>query len=149
MSAIDTQRQPEKTATPGHERSLVGLWLAGTGLAGLLVTAAHFMAAEFADPLVVEGIGEVTLGNVLRMTVLGATVGAVLAYILGRFTRRPRMAFLTLTLVALAGYAVVPFTAAETLQTAIWLNVFHIAVAIPVISMLSRYVPGDRARIRS
>ena len=54
------------------------------------------------------------------------------------------MTFLAVTVIALAGYAVVPFTAAESVQTAIWLNVFHVVVAIPVIGMLARYLPGSR-----
>ena len=56
----------------------------------------------------------------------------------------PRMTFLAVTLIALAGYAVVPFTAAESTQTAVWLNIFHVAVAVPVIGMFTRYLPGNR-----
>ncbi len=97
----------------------------------------------------VTGAGEVTLGNVIGFTILGGTVGAVLAYVIGRFGRRPRLTFLAVTLIALAGYAVVPFTAAESIETAVWLNIFHVVVAVPVIGMLTRYLPGTRASVEA
>jgi membrane protein DedA with SNARE-associated domain len=92
----------------------------------------------------VASAGEVTLGNVIGFTVFGGTVGAATAYVIGRVARRPRLTFLTVALIALAGYAVVPFNAAESLETATWLNVFHVVVAIPAIGMLTRYLPKDR-----
>ena len=100
-------------------------------------------------PLVVAGTGEVTLGNVTGFTIFGATVGAALAVAIGRFSRRPRPTFLAVTLIALAGYAVVPFTAAESIGTALWLNLFHLVVAVPVIGMLARWLPGDRTSVET
>ena len=110
----------------------------------MLVTVAFQVAKQVSDPLVVSGTGEVTLGNAIGMTIIGATVGAAVAYGIGRFTQRPRRVFVAATLIALAGYAVVPFTAAESVGTALWLNVFHVVVAVPVIVALTRYLPSER-----
>lgn len=136
-TAVSTLRRPIRT--------LVELWAAGTGIAVVLTAAAYLMATATTGQLTVTGAGEVTLGNVVGFTTLGGTVGAALAYAAGRFARRPRLTFLAVTLIALAGYAVVPFAAAETTRTAIWLNVFHVLAAIPVIGMLVRFVPRDSA----
>ncbi len=144
MTATDTRQATHVTKTRLSIPHLAKLWAAGTSTAVLLIATAYLVAQVLADPLVVAGTGEVTLGNVTGFTVLGATVGTALAYPIRRFARRPRPTFLAVTLIALAGYAVVPITAAESVQTAIWLNIFHLVVAIPVIGILSRSLPGDR-----
>lgn len=144
MNAVETRKAVGVSTTTRPIRSLAKLWAAGTSIAVLLVVAAYLAAAEVSGPLAVAGSGEVTLGNVIGFTIFGGTVGAVLAYVVGRFARRPGLTFLAVALIALAGYAVVPFTAAESFATAIWLNVFHLVVAIPVIGMLSRSLPGNR-----
>ncbi|MFZ0012586.1 MAG: DUF6069 family protein [Acidimicrobiia bacterium] len=144
MNAVDTRRVAEVSPTRRPIRSLAKLWAAGTGIAIVAVASVYLLANEVAGPLVVTSAGEVTMSDVIGFTILGGTVGAVLTYVVGRFSRRPRMALLAVTLIALAGYAVVPFTAAETTTIAIWLNVFHVVVAIPVIGMLIRYLPKNR-----
>ena len=149
MNAVATRPAAEVSSTRRPISSLAGLWATGTGMAVLLVASAYFLANASAGPLVVTGAGEVTLGNVIGFTILGGTVGAVLAYVIGRFGRRPRLTFLAVTLIALAGYAVVPFTAAESIETAVWLNIFHVVVAVPVIGMLTRYLPGTRASVEA
>jgi hypothetical protein len=144
MNAVVTP-QPADVSLKHRERpSLWRLWAAGTGIAAILVTVAFQIAKEVADPLVVSGTGEVTLGNTIGMTSIGSTIGAAVAYGIGRFTQRPRTVFVVVTLIALAGYAVVPFTAAESVGTALWLNVFHVVVAVPVIVALTRYLPPER-----
>jgi membrane protein DedA with SNARE-associated domain len=146
MNAVDTLRAVDVSSTPRPNGSLAKLWAAGTGIAVLLAASAHLLAYEVSGPLVVTGGGEVTLNNVIGFTIIGGTVGAALAYAIGRLARRPRLTFLAVTLIALSGYAVVPFTAAESGQTAIWLNIFHVVVAIPVIAALTRYLPRDRTK---
>lgn len=149
MNAVDTREAAAVATTPRPTRSLAKLWAAGTGIAIVTVASASFLARAVAGPLVVTGAGEITLGNVIGFTMLGATIGAVFAYVLGRFARRPRLTFLAATLIALGGYAVVPFTAAESTQTATWLNVLHLVVAIPVIWMFTRYLPTGRTSIKA
>lgn len=147
MNAVETRRAAEAATPPHPIIGLARLWAAGTGIAVLAVAGAFVLANAVGGPLVVAGAGEVTLGNVVGFTTFGVTVGVVLAYGAGRLSRRPRSTFLALTLIALAGYAVVPFTAAESAKTAIWLNFFHVVVAIPVIWMLTRYLPRYRTAV--
>jgi hypothetical protein len=149
MTAVGTRRATDITKAGVPIKRLAILWAAGTGVAVLLVASAFLLAQEFANPLIVAGTGEVTLYNVTGFTILGATVGATLAYVIGRFVRRPRPTLFAVTLIALAGYAVVPFTAAESVQTAVWLNIFHVVVAVPVIGLLSRSLPGDRTSVEA
>jgi hypothetical protein len=144
MNAIVTPQPADASLMRRTRPSLWRLWAAGTGIAAILVAVAFQIAKEVADPLVVSGTGEVTLGNVIGMTVIGATVGAAFAYGIGRFTERPRRVFVVVTLIALVGYAVVPFTAAEPVGTALWLNVFHVVVAVPVIVALTRCLTSER-----
>lgn len=144
MRAVDTRSTGEVSTNRRPIGSLIKFWAAGTGIAILLASAAYLIAGAVSGPLVVTEAGEVTLGNVVGFTFFGATIGAALAYVVGRFARRPRLTFLAVTIIALAGYAVVPFTAAESTLTAVWLNVFHVVVAVPVIGILTRYLPESR-----
>lgn len=145
MTAIDRRQTDQVTRAGLPIMRLAKLWAAGTGIAVLLAASAYLIAQEFADPLIVSGAGEVTLDNVTGFTVFGAMIGAALAVAIGRYTRKPRPMFFAVTMIALAGYAVVPFTAAESIETALWLNLLHLVVAVPVIGMLARWLPRDRA----
>lgn len=147
MKAIHTERTLAAASSSPTVAKLAVLWARGTGIAVLAVAFAYTLAERTAGPLVVTGAGEVTLGNVIGFTIFGGTVGAALAYAVGRFARRPRMTFVAVTLIALAGYSVVPFTAAESVGTAIWLNILHLVVAIAVIGTLGRYLPRDRTSV--
>lgn len=149
MSAVDTSLAD----TSSTERPTIGRlamsWAVGMSLAVVLVTLAYLVAQEVTGALLVMGAGEVTLGNVIGFTLMGGTVGAVLAYMSGRFSRQPRLVFLTVCSIALAGYAVVPFTAAVSVETALWLNLFHLLVAIPVVGMLSRALAPSHTAVRA
>ena len=149
MTAVDTRQMTDVSPPRSPIKSLAGRWAAGTGIAAVLVTLAFVVADRIAGPLVVSGAGQVTLGNVIGFTIIGGTVGATLAYLTGRFARKPRLTFLAVVLSAIAGYAVVPFTAAETLETAVWLNVFHLVVAVPVVGVLTRHLSRDRIDARA
>ena len=142
-----TATKPISAATPSNvtTRRLTTLWAKGTGIAILAVAIAFALADVLTGPIFVNGSTEVTLTNVMVFTVIGSTTGAIIAFATARLARRPRRAFHTVTLIALAGYAVVPFTATESLEAALWLNIFHVVVAIPVLWTLTGYLPKDRA----
>lgn len=147
MTELETRQAEMVSRTGSPVRGLVTLWAAGTGIAVLLAALAYLTARELTGPLVVADAGEVTLGNVIGFTIFGATVGAALAVAVERFSRRPRPTFLAVTVIALAGYAVVPFTAATSIGTALWLNSFHLVVAVPVVGILARWLPRDRSSV--
>ena len=140
MNAVDKRETTHVPTTRRPTRSLATHWAVGTGLALVMVAGVYLLSNAVSGPLVVADIGEVTLANVVGFTFFGAAIGAVLAYAVSRYARKPRLTFLAVTVIALAGYGVVPFTAAETTTSAIWLNVFHVVVAIPVIGLLTRYL---------
>ena len=54
------------------------------------------------------------------------------------------MTFLVICFLGLAGYASAPFAAAETVATAVWLNVLHLVVAAPVVAVWARHLPSTR-----
>jgi len=143
MTETATEHISQDTSFSSRAKRLAVFWARGTGIAIFVVTFVYTMADGLAGPLLVTGPNEVTLPNVLVFTIIGGTVGAALAYVIGRFTRSPRLVLLAVAVIALAGYSVAPFTAAESLETAIWLNIFHLVVAIPVIGTLVRYLPAD------
>ena len=127
--------------------------LKATGMslaAGLVTVTIVFVVADAAtDNLLVTPVGgdvaeEIGLGVVLFMAVIGAVAGMGLAWIIGRFAPRPRATFLAVTLIGLVLFGIVPFTAAEETTTAVWLNLLHIAVAIPVIGGLAARLPDTR-----
>ena len=125
------------TTTPGSGttteavRPLIRTGMAATALAIAGVTSTYlFSQAVGADLLVSSG---------------DATMEVALAWAFGRWAPRPRMVFLGTTLVGLVAYAAVPFAAAETVTTALWLNAFHLAVAAPLLGLLSRSLPTDRS----
>lgn len=149
VTATDIRRTDKVTRTTPSFTRLTKLWAAGTGIALLLVASAYLVAHELADPLAVEGAGAVTLGNVTGFTIVGATLGAAIAIGIERFSRSPRLTFLAVTMIAVAGSAVVPFTATGSLETALWLNLFHLVVAVPVMRMLARWLPEDRAPVEA
>lgn len=149
MTAVDIGQADQVTKTSLPLTRLTKLGAAGTGVALLLVASAYLLATGIAGPLVVTGAGEITLGNVIGFTIFGSTIGVALAYAIGRFTRKPRFTFTAVALIALAGYAVVPFTAAESVETATWLSILHLVVATPVIGMFSRYLPRDRTSVEA
>lgn len=130
-------------------RRLVVEWAKGTGLALMLVSVVYMVSQGLGDALLVSGPNgsstEVTLGNIFGMTLLGGSIGAAMAFALDRWARRPRATFVAVGVLAIGGYAVAPFVAAETLSTAIWLNVFHVTVAIPVVGFLARGLPRTRS----
>ena len=115
-----------------------------------LVSIVFLIAQAATDSLMVtppggDGVEEIGLGIVLSSAIIGGIVGTFLAWVLGRFATRPRNTFLAICVVGLLMYGIVPFAAAEQTATAIWLNVMHLSVAIPIVGGLAMYLPDRRA----
>lgn len=120
----------------------------GIGMALVLVAIVFFIADSASGPLLVSIPGsetpeEVPIGAALFFTVLGGFIGIGLAWSSGRL-RRPRSSFVIICVVALVLYGIQPFTAAEETAAAIWLNVMHVAAAIPIVGMLAATLPAER-----
>lgn len=133
----------------GADQSLLMAGAKATGLGVVAVMAAYLVAVGVGHGLLVAGPDgtamEVTSGSIFGMTVLGGTIAVALAWAFGRWSARPRVAFIATTVVGVLAYAAVPFVAAETVASALWLNGMHLAVAIPVLTILARHLPRERS----
>jgi len=123
---------------------------AAIGAALVLVTLVFLVASAATDNLLVTPPGgdvaeELALGTVLFSTVVGGLIGTALAWAMSRFVPRPQRTFVLVCAVGLALYGIVPFTAAEQASTAVWLNLMHLSVALPVIGGLAKYLPAKAA----
>ncbi len=121
----------------------------GIAVAVVLVLVTYLVADAASGPLLVTQPGgdtpeEVPLGGALVFTAIGGAVGIVLALVANRW-RRPRTTFVAIAVAALVLYGIMPFTAAEEASTAIWLNVMHVAAAVPIVGLLARTLPAERA----
>jgi len=133
--------------TIGH---LVRAATKGTLMGIVLVAIVLLFARALSDDLLVDLPGsdapqDVTVGATLFNTVLGGIVGTVLAYGANRFAPRPKMTFVAVCVVSLVLYGILPFSAAEETATAVWLNIMHVAVAIPIVGALASSLPEKRA----
>jgi len=111
----------------------------------ILVTVTYLIADATSGPLLVTQPGgdtpqAVPLAAALGFTAIGGAVGIGLAHVMNRLGRT-RTTFIIATAVALVLYGIMPFTAAETTSTAIWLNVMHVAAAVPIVGLLARSLP--------
>ena len=87
---------------------------------------------------------ELKLGVAVAAVVFGGTVGVGLTVLARRFTPRPRMFFLGVSVLGLILYGILAFVRSEEASTAIWLNAMHIAAAVPIVVGLMRLLPRQR-----
>lgn len=148
-----TEHTGSEGVPPGPIDAVRPLLISGalaTGLAIVAVATAYAISLAIGAELLVAGpneaIVEVTAGSIVGMTALGGTVAVALAGAAARWSSRPRATFVVTGLVGVLAYAVVPFAAAASIATALWLNVFHLAVAAPLAAVLGRQLPPSRAQ---
>lgn len=91
-------------------------------------------------------IETVGLRNSLSATAVGALLGWLAAAIALRWTNRPRLIFIVVTVAGFIGWGIMAFTQAETIETALWLNGLHIVAAVPIIGTLARELPTSMSR---
>lgn len=121
----------------------------GTAVALVAVAIVYGVARAFDANLEVRGPGvdtaeTVPLVNALVVTALGGVVGLLLALAARRFTPWPRLAFVGVCLVLLVLDGITPFTASDRVSTGLWLNVMHLAAAVPIVGSLARALPERR-----
>lgn len=110
------------------------------------VVVVYLIADAASGPLLTTQPGadsaqEVPLAGAIAFTVIGGLVGAGIAYLSAR-TSRPVEIFVGICVVGLVLYGLLALTAAEETATGIWLNVMHIAAAIPIVGLLARWLRG-------
>ncbi len=108
------------------------------------VVITFFIADAISGPLMAsqpgaDGPQEVPLGGAVFGTVFGGVVGTVLAFITSRM-KRSTFVFVLICLIGLVLYGLFAWTAADNQSTGIWLNVMHLAAAVPIVGQLTRWV---------
>ncbi|MEM9133213.1 MAG: DUF6069 family protein [Actinomycetota bacterium] len=121
----------------------------GTVAAIVAALIVYFIADAASGPLLVTPAGadeaqELPLGAVIASTIFGGIVGTLVALVARRLSR-PRTLFLSVCIVGLLLSFITPFTGSEETSTAIWLVIMHIAVAIPIVGSLARFLPEQKA----
>ena len=89
-----------------------------------------------------DAVEEVTLGGAVVATVIGGIVGTILAFISSRLGR-PVQIFTGLCVVGLIVYGIVAFAAADDSTSGLWLNIMHLAAAVPIVGGLARWLGGS------
>ncbi len=129
-------------------RPLLRAFAVGLLAAVVLALVVYGVARAAGDPMIVTPPGQATqqvpVGAVIGATVMGALAGLVLA-LLARFTPRPRLVFLVVTVVGLVLSFASPVSAAQETSTAVWLNVMHVVVFAAVVLPLARLLPDRKA----
>ena len=87
---------------------------------------------------------ELKLGVAIAAVVFGGILGVGLTVLARRFTLRPQMFFLGVSVLGVTLYGILAFVRAEVASTAIWLNAMHIAAAVPIVGGLMRLLPRQR-----
>lgn len=115
-------------------------------VAALVAVVIVYLIADAASgPLIAAQPGsdaaEIPLGGAMFSTVVGGLVGTAIAFLSDR-TSRPVEIFVGICVVALVLYGLVALSAAEDTATGIWLNVMHIAAAVPIVGLLAQWLRG-------
>lgn len=120
---------------------------AAFGTVGALIAVAitYLIGDAISGPLMVTPPGgdapeEVLLGAALFATVVGAVAGLVLAALSKRFLSNPASAFVGICVLGLVAYGAMTFAAGEDLATGLWLNVMHVAAALPIVGLLGKEI---------
>ncbi len=117
------------------------------------VVITFFIADVVSGPLLAsqpgaDGPQEVPLGGAVVGTVIAGVVAIVLAYITSRMKRSTAI-FLLICVVGLVLYGLFAWSAADSQSTGIWLNVMHIAAAVPIVGQLTRWVSGQPTVVKA
>jgi len=117
--------------------------------AAALVGIVYLVATWAGDDLMVApefGGGDaktLPIGIAVAATAAGGILGAFLAMLARRFMSRSRTAFVVAIAVGLVLYGILAFLRAEATSTAVWLNMMHIAAAIPIVGALITWLPSS------
>lgn len=131
------------------------LWLVGLVAASTAAVAAvviYVIARAFGVPM---ELTEVFENHFARMPILnmawgalldGGLAGTVLAAVCRRWTRRPRVTFLTLATIGLTASFVLPITSDASIATKVVLSISHVVVAGIIVPALALVLPSENAR---
>ena len=116
---------------------VIGIVLAVIGVAVTILVGDAVSGPLLVTPPGGEAPEEVSIGLGAFSTVFGGLFGTGIAAVCKRFLSNPVAAFLGICAVGLIVYAILPFTAAESTSTALWLNAMHLVAAVPIVGLLT------------
>lgn len=147
MTSLDGNSAPSAAKgsgvirNPGRFRSRLFAWLGGMIAAVVVWIIASPIAG--AD-LVAEVAGseqDIVLPAVILSSLVQGGIGWAVLALLERFSSRARTIWLVIALLVLIGAGVNAAVAALNTETAVWLNVMHLAVAAVLVPVLARTSP--------
>lgn len=121
---------------------LLATGLSATGAAVVAVLIIYAAAWLMDDPLLVEpesgGAAEKLAVEIATLaTIAGGAIGLGLAAVARRVAARPAPAFVITCLVGLTAYGLLAVLRSPHTSTAVWLNLMHLAAAIPIVGLLT------------
>lgn len=143
-------------AAPARERWWTERPLWQVGMAAALVAAAasvlvYMVARAVGVPM---ELSEVFEDQFARMPVMnmafaalleGGIAGTALAVVCRRWTRRPRLSFVALTMIGLIASFALPIDSDATTATKVVLSISHVVVAVIIVPALALALPAQRA----
>lgn len=119
-------------------------------VAALVAVVIVYLIADAASgPLITAQPGseaaEIPLGGAIFSTVVRGLVGTAIAVLADR-TPRPVEIFVGICVVGLVLYGLAALRVAEDTATGIWLNVMHIAAAVPIVGLLAQWLRGRQPK---
>lgn len=128
--------------------SLVQSAAAGIVAAVVAVVVVFFIADAASGPLMANDpsgeLAEVAVGAAVVAVIIGGLVGTLIAFLVKNLSQAAQV-FLGICAVGLVLYGIFALIQADDIATGVWLNVMHIAAAIPIVGMLTRWLQGRRA----
>lgn len=122
---------------------------AATGIVAAIVAVVvvYFIADAASGPLMATGpdgeMAEVPVAGAMIATIIGGLVGVLIAFLVRNLSRAVEI-FVGICIVALVLYGVFAIAQADSLATGVWLNVMHIAAAVPIVGLLARWLDVRR-----
>lgn len=125
----------------GRFRSRAVAWLGGAVAALLVWVVAVPLAGADLRAAVAGTEQAIVVGAVIASALIQGAIGWAVLALLERFLARARTVWLVLAALVLVLTGVNAVVAAENTETAVWLNVMHLAVAAVLVPVLARTSP--------
>lgn len=130
--------------------SLLRSAVVSIAIAVVAVVIVYFIADAVDGPLLVTPPGgdapeELPIPPAVLGTVVGGIVGAGLAVLSRRFAK-PEQVFVGICIVALVLYGAFSISSADTTAAGVWLNAMHLAAAVPIVGLLTRWLQVGRGQ---
>ena len=126
-----------------RSNSLLQSSAVGIVAAVIAVVVVWFIADAVSGPLMANDpsgeLAEVPVGSAVVAVIIGGLIGVLIAFLV-KGLGRPVETFVGICVVGLVLYGVFALVQADDVATGIWLNVMHLAAAVPIVGALTRWL---------